>query len=155
MNSTMTYDKLYDSMVRKFTVEKDNKEYTLGDYMLMKAQAKKNAMTLAKTNAMTAPVAHEQKTSAIAAVFSYVNEKLTVKEAPIRNKTMRSFPLRTSFTALCSALVVCALVVCCCFFGLSASVTGNDNTVITETEAENETENMEETASYSIDFEKI
>ena len=37
MNTAMTYDKLYSNMVKKFTVEKNNVEYKLGDYMMMKA----------------------------------------------------------------------------------------------------------------------
>lgn len=153
MNSAMTYEKLYNNMVKKFTVEKDNTDYTLGDYMLMKAKAKKTAMTTTTTTALTT---HEHKTSTLATVLSYINDKLTVKEAPVRDKTMRSFPLRTSFTALSSALVVCALVVSCCFFGASASMNGTDNTVTTTEETEkNETEEItkEETALVSFETE--
>ena len=151
MNSTMTYDKLYNNMVKKFTVEKDNTEYSLGDYMLMKAQSKKNALTTAESTALTAKSAHEHKYGTLAAVFSYINDKLTVKEAPVRNKTMRSFPLRTSLTALCSALIVCGLVISCCLFGVSNSAIGNDNTIITEIEEDTH----EETLLSSPEFENI
>ena len=147
MNSTMTYDKLYNNMVKKFTVENNNTDYTLGDYMLMKAKAKKNAMTT--TSATTALTTHEHKTSTLSTVLSYINDKLTVKEAPVRDKTMRSFPLRTSFAALSSALVVCALVVSCCFFGVSASMSGTDNTIETYEQTEDETEeNVTEESVY-------
>lgn len=147
MNSTMTYDKLYNNMVKKFTVENNNTDYTLGDYMLMKAKAKKNAMTT--TSATTALITHEHKTSTLSTVLSYINDKLTVKEAPVRDKTMRSFPLRTSFAALSSALVVCALVVSCCFFGVSASMSGTDNTIETYEQTEDETEeNVTEESVY-------
>ena len=44
MNQKMTYDKLYSNMVKNFTVENDNTDYTLGDYMLMKACKKKNEL---------------------------------------------------------------------------------------------------------------
>ena len=115
----MTYDDLYNSMVKKFTVEKDNTDYTLGDYMLMRAKAKKNAL-IAKEEAANLPVAHEEKKSSLSTVLSYVNDKLTVKVAPVRNKTMRSFPLRTSFSAFCSALVMCALVISCSLFAVTA-----------------------------------
>ena len=130
MTPTMTYEKLYSNMVKKFTVEKDNKDYTLGDYMLMKAQSKKNAMTTVNSSS-SLTVAKENKKTAISAAFSYINDKLTVKEAPVRNKTMRSFPLRASFAALGSAFVMCALIVSCCFFGVNSIVSGKDNTVNT------------------------
>ena len=59
---------------------------------------------------------------------------------------MRKFPLSASFTALCSATLVCALVVCCSIFGLSSSKSGNENIVsISESDAEIETVEMEET----------
>ena len=149
MNS-MTYDKLYNNMVRKFTVEKDNQDYNLGDFMLMKAKAKKNEMVAATADS-NLPVARYNKSNALTTVFSYVNDKLTVKKAPVRNKTIRSFPFRTSFTAFCSALIVCALVVSCCFFGLSNSVISNDNVIATEqSETENEI-NETETAFVSFD----
>lgn len=114
MNSTMTYEMLYSNMVKKFTVEKDNTDYKLGEYMLMKADASKAA------ESSNLPVASHvaSQTKAISAFFSYVSDKLTVKEAPVRDKTIRSFPFRTSIAAFCSALVMCAMVVCCAAFGL-------------------------------------
>lgn len=152
MNSTMTYEKLYNNMVRKFTVEKDNTDYNLGDYMLMKAKAKKNEMTALESDSKL-PVAHDNKTGALTTVFSYVNDKLTVKKAPVRNKTIRSFPFRTSISAFCSALVVCVLVVSCCLFGLSNSVIGNDNMItVAEEEKENIEKDSNETAFYAVDF---
>ena len=62
------------------------------------------------------------KDSAISTVFTYINEKLKIKEAPVRDKTIRTFPLRTSLASLGSALVVCALVVSCAFFGLKSAL---------------------------------
>lgn len=152
MNSTMTYDKLYNNMVKKFTVEKDNTDYNLGDFMLMKANEKKNKMVASESDSKL-PVARDNKTGALTTVFSYVNDKLTVKKAPVRNKTIRSFPFRTSFTAFCSALVVCALVVSCCFFGLSNSVLGSENMVTTNEREEEKPEITEnEAALYAVDF---
>ena len=131
MNSTMTYEQLYDNMVKKFTVEKDNIDYKLGDYMLMKAQSKKNSMTAVTTAATSnLPVARENKETAITTIFTYVNDKLKVKEAPVRDKTRRSFPFKTSLASFCSAIVVCALVVCCSFFAIKASVLNNSTVVI-------------------------
>lgn len=105
----MTYEKLYSNMVKKFTVEKDNKDYKLGEYMLMKADSVKAE----KKASSSLPVALSDfsGTKAISAAFNYISEKITVKEAPIRDKTMRKFPFRTSLTALCSAIVVCAIIV--------------------------------------------
>ena len=146
---TMTYEKLYNNMANAFKVNNDPEHRPLGTYMLARAKAKKNeALAPSGSNL---PATRDVKTSAISTVFSYVNDKLTVKEAPVRDRTMRSFPLRTSLTAFCSALVVCALVISCCFFGLSSTVAGDDNTVITTSEAETEnTETTEnETAFYS------
>ena len=136
MNSTMNYEQLYNNMVKKFTVENDNIDYKLGDYMLMKAKAKKNAMVTAAASS-NLPVARENKESAIAAIFTYVNDKLKVKEAPVRDKTIRSFPLRTSLTSLASALVVCALVVSCVFFGAKFSLI-QDSTIANEAVEEKE-----------------
>ena len=143
MNQAMTYDKLYNNMVKKFTVEKDNTDYTLGDYMLMKAQTKRNAMTVA---ANTSLAVAESKSSSLSTVFSYIGEKLRIKKAPVKDKTMRKFPLRSSLSALCSATIVCALVVCAAVFGLSSGANSQDNIVsVTESDAEIEQVVMEET----------
>ena len=133
MNTNMTYEKLYSDMVKKFTVEKDNKDYKLGEYMLMKA---KSAKATAQHSLMPVSRADFSGTRAISAVFNYVSDKLTVREAPVRDKTIRRFPLRTSATAFCSALVVCALVLSYGLIGFkslnNASMTSE--TVYTETE---------------------
>ena len=143
MNPTMTYEMLYNNMVKKFTVEKDNTDYNLGDFMLMKAKAKRNAMTVASETSLAVA---ETKSASLTTVFSYIGEKLKVKKAPERDKTLRKFPLRASFTALCSATLVCALVVCCTVFGLSSPKGGKDNIVsITESDAEIEAIETEET----------
>ena len=144
--NNITYDQLYNSMVKKFTVEKDNQDYKLGEYMLMKARAKKEAaMVAVSEKSSNLPIIRTKSNAsgAIVAAFTYVNDKLTVKEAPIRDKTIRSFPLRTSLTAFCSALVVCGLVVCCSLFGIKGTVAGNDNVVSADI-AEDLTEENEE-----------
>ena len=104
MTNINAYETLYNNMKRKFTVTSDNSEYTLGDYMLMKANARKENTSL--------PVARTSgaENRSVAAIFSYVNEKLTVKKAPAKDKTIRAFPFRTSAAALLSAVVACALI---------------------------------------------
>ena len=153
MNSVMTYETLYNNMVKKFTVEKNGTDYSLGGYMRARAAEKKNTAMVAASERKTALPAVRAKASAgtaIVAAFSYVNDKLTVKEAPVRDRTMRSFPLRTSLTALGSALVVCGLVVCCGVFGLKSVAPTTDNIISVE-----ETyESAEETTDISYSAEK-
>lgn len=103
MTTTSAYETLYNNMKSKFTVVNDNGEHTLGEYMSMKANEKRTSSLLPATKAST-----EKNT--IAAVISYVNDKLKVKKAPEKDKTMRSFPLRTSCAAFLSAVVVCTLI---------------------------------------------
>ena len=92
------YDTLYNNMKNKFTVVNGESEYTLGEYMSMKANAKSASknLTVAK-NASHA--------NSISALFTYVNEKLAVKKPPVREKVMRKFPFRTSAAAFLSAIV--------------------------------------------------
>ena len=103
MTTTSTYEALYNNMKSKFTVVNDNGEFTLGEYMSMKASEKRTSSMLPATKANT-------EKNSIAAVISYVNEKLKVKKAPEKDKTMRSFPFRTSCAAFLSAVVACALI---------------------------------------------
>lgn len=155
MNSTMTYEKLYTNMVRKFTIEKNGTEYKLGEYMLTRAKAKREAAMVAVSETSNLPVQRTQGNAgtAIAAIFSYVNDKLTLKQPPAHDKTMRTFPLRTSITALCSALVVCSLVVCCGIFGFKSALPENDNMVTVEENYEDAVE-MTEEIGYSIENQK-
>ncbi len=142
----MTYDQLYRAMVNTFTIEKDNQDYNLGDYMLMKARKKRNELTVAASSNL--PVAQRTSESTLVSILSYVNDKLTVKEAPVRDKTMRSFPLRTSLSAFASALVVCTLVVSCGIFGFGAMSSAPDNTItVPESENIEQANTDEETAS--------
>ena len=41
MNTVNAYEALYTNMKNRFTVVNDNSEYSLGEYMLMKAGKKK------------------------------------------------------------------------------------------------------------------
>lgn len=105
MTSTSAYESLYNNMKKHFTVISDNNEYTLGEYMSMKADAKKEAVSNLPAVRSSAADTHS-----VAAIFSYVNEKLTVKKAPVKDRTMRAFPFRTSMAAALSAVVACALI---------------------------------------------
>lgn len=103
MNTADVYEDLYINMKNKFTVTNGDCEYSLGDFMRMKASANTKASNLP---AVRTPAGANR----IAAVFSYVNDKLTVKKAPIKDKTIRAFPFRTSAAAFLSAVVACAMI---------------------------------------------
>ena len=101
------YDALYTNLKNRFTVIHDGKECTVGDFMLMKAgkseKAEKNSTALSVVNANT-------EHHALATIACYVNDKLTVKNPPVKDKTIRSFPLRASASAFLTASVACAFV---------------------------------------------
>ena len=103
---TNSYDKLYESMKDKFTVVNENTEYTLGDYMLMKAGKKKEDSLL--------PVLQRSNVGkgerAVAMVVSYVSDKLTIKQPPAKDKTIKAFPFRASASAFLSAVVACTFM---------------------------------------------
>ena len=100
------YENLYENMKDRFTVINSGAEYTLGEIMLIKAGKKKEGSNL--------PALRTNKTSennAIVTFFSYVNDKLTLKVPPAKDKTLKRFPLRTSLSAMLSAIVACSLVI--------------------------------------------
>ena len=154
MSATMTYSDLYAKMVGKFTIEKNDKDYKLGEYMLAKARKRKETSLVSKSEATESalPMPVATKETAMAAIFSYVQEKLTVKEAPIKNKTIRRFPIRSSLTAFGSAIVACSLVIVCAFFGLKAMPTssGDEGYIAQDTETELEDKNDTASAGYEI-----
>ena len=140
MNTTNVYENLYNDMKNRFTVVSDNCEYTLGDYMLMKAGKKKAHSNLPAVN-------NASNEKAITVFFKYVNDKLTVKAPPVKDKTIRRFPFRTSAAALLSAVVTCTLVLS---FG---SVTMRNATGARPATVEL-TETVEETEDFTYDTQK-
>ena len=104
MNTANVYEDLYNNMKNRFTVVNDNCEYTLGEYMLMKA-GQKNASKLPATRSSVS----NQKP--ITAFFKYVNDKLTLKAPPAKDKTIKKFPFRTSAAAVLSAVIACTLAI--------------------------------------------
>ena len=130
-NNQNAYEKLYNDMKSQFTVVNNDCEYTLGGYMSMKANAAETTLPVAKNSA--------NDTHAIAAVFSYVNDKLAIKKAPVKDKTMRTFPIRTSAASFLSAVVACALIFS---FGIF-TVRGNNVATVDEGESVSETEIQE------------
>ncbi len=127
MNTTNVYDNLYNNMKNRFTVVHDNCEYTLGEYMLMKADKKKETSNLpvAQNNSHTA--------TAITTFFRYVNDKLTLKAPPVKDKTMRRFPFRTCAAAVLSAIVACSFVISYGSATINKVTGGTPSTVEVET----------------------
>ena len=107
------YETLYNNMKNKFTVVSGECEYTLGEYMLMKANPEGR-----ETKSNLPAVRNSGSNAKIATIFSYVNDKLTVKKPPIKDKTIRAFPFRTSAAAFLSAVVACAMIFSYGFFSM-------------------------------------
>ena len=113
MTSVMNpYDALYTNLKNQFTVIYNGAECTVGDFMLMKAN---------KRSESSLPIATTAKNTSLSTIVEYVNDKLTVKNAPVRDQTIRSFPFRTSISALLSASAACALVLSCGIFSLTGA----------------------------------
>ena len=113
MTSVMNpYDALYTNLKNQFTVIYNGSECTVGDFMLMKAN---------KRSESSLPIATTHRNTSIATIVEYVNDKLTVKKAPVKDQTIKSFPLRTSLSALLSATAACALVFSMGIFALSGN----------------------------------
>lgn len=111
-STTNQYDALYTNLKNQFTVIYNGTECTVGDFMLMKANKKSES---------NLPIATTHRNTSIATFVEYVNDKLTVKQAPVKDKTIKSFPFRTSFAALLSATAACALILSCGIFSLSGT----------------------------------
>lgn len=129
--TTSKYDSLYENMKNRFTVVNEGSEYTLGDYMIMKATKKKTEAALPVAQRSTAGKGER----AVAMLVSFVNDKLTIKQPPVKDKTIRAFPFRASASALLSAVVACSFVLCFTVIGakiLSLASPSVDEVSITE-----------------------
>ena len=142
MNTVNAYEALYNNMKNRFTVVNDNNEYSLGEYMLMKAGKKKETSNL--------PVARScaSNNTAVTAFFKYVNDKLTVKKPPVKDRIIKRFPFRTSAAALMSAIVACTLLV------TYGTVTLKSMTKDTPTSVYTENSEHEKTPEYTFTTEK-
>jgi hypothetical protein len=128
MNQTTDrYEQLLNNMKNRFTVDNNGFDCTLGEYMLVKANAKKEqtALVVAKNAAVVA-----KSERAALALVSYVNDKLTIKAPPVKDKTIKAFPFRASASALLSAAVACAFVFSFCIIG--AKLIGVSNNTASE-----------------------
>ena len=150
MTTTMnSYDALYTNLKNQFTVVYNGKDCTVGDFMLMKSQQRsESALPIVTTTA---------KNTSLATIVDYVNDRLTVKKAPVKDKTIRNFPMRTSLSAMLSATAACALVISCGVFALNTSSQASTNTSLNTENTKAEyfvdtvtPEEVEETVEYDI-----
>ena len=114
--TTNSYDKLYENMKQRFTISADSSEYTIGEYMLMKAELKKTENAALPVAVQTAVAKSEV---AVTTIVSYVDDKLTIKQAPVKDKTIKSFPFRASASAFFTASVACAFILSFALIGAS------------------------------------
>ncbi len=143
--NTNAYDTLYNNMKQRFTVVSGENEYSLGKYMLMKAKEKSGKTSL--------PAAvSEQRPTALRSVFSYIGEKLAVKDIPLPEKIIKAFPKRTALSAVCSALLICTLTFS--FGALSGLLPaqGEGGSYIAMSEKSTEEADGNETVSYEEKF---
>ena len=123
-------------MKQRFTVSQNDTEYTLGEYMLMRADSKKTETTALPVAVQTAVTRSEV---AVSNIVSFVDDKLTIKQPPVKDKTIRAFPFRASASAFLTASVACAFLLSFVLIGAKSmnnqKPVAND-TVITE-QAEN------------------
>ena len=139
MTSTINqYDALYTNLKNQFTVIYNGTECTVGDFMRMKANKKSDS---------SLPIATGARNASIATIVEYVNDKLTVKNAPVKDKTIKRFPLRTSASALLSATAACALVLSCGIFSLTGAKNLNNSSFTAENTSYSENFTNEDTES--------
>lgn len=127
--TTNNYDKLYENMKQRFTVSQNDTAYTLGEYMLMKADGKKS-----ENAALPVAVMSEV---AVTNIVSFVDDKLTIKQAPVKDKTIRAFPFRASASAFLTASVACAFLLSFVLIGAKSMANQTpvaNDVVITESE---------------------
>ena len=127
--TTNNYDKLYENMKQRFTVSQNDTAYTLGEYMLMKADGK-------KSESAALPVAVMSEV-AVTNIVSFVDDKLTIKQAPVKDKTIRAFPFRASASAFLTASVACAFLLSFVLIGAKSMANQTpvaNDVVITESE---------------------
>lgn len=128
MTKTNAYETLYNNVKERLTIVDGHNEYNLGEYMLMQVNKEKEEATL-PVEARTYSGVGEK---ALAIVVSYVNDKLTIKEPPIKDKTIRAFPFRASASALLSAVACCALVLSIGIAGLGSMKNNADGLSLTD-----------------------
>ncbi len=140
--TTTNYDRLYENMKQRFTVSDNNTEYTLGEFMLMKAGCQKVESSSSLPVAVKTAVTKSEM--AVSNIVTFVDDKLTIKQAPVKDKTIKSFPLRASASAFFTAAVACAFILSFALIGFKA--------LSTPTPANEAAQNQIELQASEIDF---
>ena len=143
-----SYDRLYENMKQRFTVSSDNESYTIGEYMLKQADVKKAEEATLPVAVKTAVTKSEM---AVSGIVSFVDDKLTIKQAPVKDKTIRAFPFRASASAFLTAAVACAFLLS--FVAIGARALTNSTPAANETEIIEENENGNSISYADIIFE--
>ncbi len=112
------YDELYSNLQARFTATHDGREYTVGEWMLQRASKRNAAITSVETETSLAT------TGALRGVAAYISERLLCRE-PEKTSTIKRFPLRTSVSAIFSAIAACALI-----FSLGVFILFGNNVMI-------------------------
>lgn len=143
MATTNCYDRLYENMKNRLTIVEGDSEYTLGEFMLKKAEHKKTQALLPVSERSFATKGER----ALAMISSYVNDKLTIKKPPVKDKTIKAFPFRASASAILSAIVACSFMLCFGLIGakLISTATSGDGNASTPVIAEIAPEEVEVT----------
>ncbi len=124
-----SYNTLYENLKNRYTVVDNGSEYTVGDFMRMKASKKSAEPAVSKSSNL--PVAVETRGQrAVAQIVTFVSDKLTIKKPPVKDKTIRAFPFRASASAFLSAAVACSFLLCFCVIG--AKILGTSSTAPSE-----------------------
>ena len=135
------YDTLLSNLQNAYTYVENGYECSLGESMLLKAK------TSNEPESMLPVETTYVKDNAFTAVVAYVNDRLSVTAAPKKNNTMRSFPVRSSFSAVFSSIAACLVIFSFGIFDLAGNnicplTADNSETEVVETE-ENENLNYE------------
>lgn len=138
--STNSYDKLYENMRQRFNVSVNDTDYTIGEYMLKMAEDKKSTDATLPVAVKSAVTRSEM---AMTNIVSFVDDKLTIKQTPIKDKTIRSFPFRASASALLTASVACAFILSFALIGAKALSTPGNVSSANDINITEEYENVE------------
>lgn len=137
MATLSNYEALYENMKNRLTVVSEDSEYTIGDYMLMQANKKKedSLLPVAKRSSVT------RTERAVASAISYISDKLIIKEPPVKDKTIKAFPFRASASAFLSAVVACAFMLS--FVAIGARLDSNTTEVVEISISDEVSQNVE------------
>lgn len=140
---TNPYDALYTNLKNRCDVTYDGYECTIGECMLMRAGKR-------QTSVGDLPIEATYNKNSLTTIVDYISDKLTVRSAPEKNKTLHSFPYRTSMSAIFSAVASCALIFSLGIFAL----TGNTFSPITADSSVTENVETETEEVPEVDYTK-